>query len=147
MKPLLNIKNIVSLIFIMAFINSDCGSENKGNTEPITPQNYYSYDKPGHYSKELARSHTPIVKIYPDKKENNIVIYVPLEDSSPEHYIQNIGLVDKNDMDILVKEGNKGNYRGLIKQEFTLHPLPSKGSGVRAFAACSLHDVWVSDVP
>jgi desulfoferrodoxin (superoxide reductase-like protein) len=64
-----------------------------------------------------------------------------MKDSSPAHYIEKIGIMDKDKKDIAVKSIEQRS--GFIEARFSLHPVPDS-KDIKVYAKCNLHDLWTT---
>lgn len=131
----------ITVFAIYAVIHFNCkgNSPERFQTEkPRIPLKEYSKDEPGEWV-GLEEQHYPRVTIDNSSMENIIVrVNFPVN-HEPDHYIEKIGLMDKDGNDIIVKKFNPtADY---WEARFSIPFIPK---GVKAYARCSLHDLWVT---
>lgn len=132
---------IMAAIIIAAIINCNRGNLDRIQTDtPRAPLKEYTKDVPAEWI-GLEEEHAPEVTIDNDSPDNVIVrVKFPIKHES-DHYIEKIGLMDKDGKDIAFKTFNqKSDY---WEARFSI-PFISKG--MKAYARCSLHDLWTVPV-
>jgi desulfoferrodoxin (superoxide reductase-like protein) len=89
----------------------------------------------------IAPEHIPQIKFIHRESGEFIQIYVPLKDASASHYIEKIGIADKEtkaDLDVAVIP------RGSKKFQVEL-PYKYNDNQVKVFVKCNMHDMWTVD--
>lgn len=126
-------------IFSLAFL-SYCNAEQDMNTpvEPITPKPEYTEEEAGEWE-EIKNEHLPIVTIDRTQFEKNIIVQIPGRNFSNSHYIEKIGIMDKDKVDLAV-EVPQNKLEPSVN--LTLKPIPSDLENTKIFVKCNLHDLW-----
>ncbi|MCG9874792.1 MAG: hypothetical protein MH321_08405 [Leptospiraceae bacterium] len=137
----------VFLFFFFSLFIFSCGVDD-GEREPVTPQDEYTLEAPGIWS-GLEESHLPIVLVTrKGRGEQKIAIRVQdTTNFSLNHYIEKIGIMDENKMDIAVKifPDRTVYIDEPIDASFELSSLPESPK-IKAYVKCNLHDLWTSPV-
>jgi desulfoferrodoxin (superoxide reductase-like protein) len=131
-------KNTIFLSLLLLTIS--CNQSDQGNTpvEPITPKPEYTLEDAGEWE-DIKNEHLPNVTIDRTKMKNNIRVMIPGRRFSDSHYIEKIGIMnsDKVDLDVEVPAN-----RLEPEVTLTLNPLPSDLERTKIFVKCNLHDLW-----
>ncbi|MDH4200256.1 MAG: desulfoferrodoxin family protein [Spirochaetia bacterium] len=131
----------IAVFIISAAITFNCkgsSSERFQTDKPRIPLKEYSRNDPGEWV-GLEDQHYPRVTIDNSAMENIIIrVNFPIK-HEPDHYIEKIGLMDKDGNDIIVKRFNPA--ADYWEARFNIPFIPK---GAKAFARCSLHDLWVT---
>jgi desulfoferrodoxin (superoxide reductase-like protein) len=132
---------IMAAILNAAMINCGKGNSERLQTEtPRTPLKEYTKEAPAEWI-GLEEEHAPMVTIDNNSPDNVIVrVKFPIK-HDPDHYIEKIGLMDKDGNDIVVKKFN--STADYWEARFSIPFIPK---GTKAFARCSLHDLWTAPV-
>ena len=132
---------IMAVIFLAAMAGCGKGNSERMQTDtPRAPLKEYTKDNPAEWV-GLEEEHAPTVTIDDSSAENVIVrVKFPIK-RDPDHYIQKIGLMDKDGKDIAVKKFN--HMSDYWEARFSLPSIPK---GMKAYARCSLHDLWTAPV-
>lgn len=114
------------------------GCLDPGEPGPRKPQDEYTAKKPGEW-KNIAKDHLPVIKYHPMKTADNIEIFVPGNSFSESHYIEKIGIMDKEKRDVASKSFKRGERPGAF---LTLDPIPEYSENYKIYVKCNLHDLW-----
>jgi desulfoferrodoxin (superoxide reductase-like protein) len=118
----------------------------KGNSErfqtdtPRTPLKEYTRDDPGEWAGK-EDEHYPRLSLDSTKAENVVILVKFPIKHEPDHYIEKIGIMDSDGKDIVVKRFNPS--ADFFQARFS---IPFIGKGWKAYARCSLHDLWVTPI-
>ncbi len=135
-------KTIVRIIIAYAMATGGCKTDQApppvDTGKPREPLKEYTREKPAEWY-GLENEHVPIVTLRNTEVENiHIRVRFPVKHEA-DHYIQKIGVMDANGNDVIVKRFNPtADY---YEAKFT---VPFIGEGYKAYARCSLHDLWTA---
>ena len=128
----------VILVILLLGLIQNCQQE-KQKTDARQPQNEYNKEHPGRWE-NLVDQHDIYIEVYADKTQNNIIVYIPLKSEDKNHYIERIGIFDKDKRDLTgISFGPQP--RKLVKAVLTLYPVPLDQE-IKVYAKCSKHDLW-----
>jgi desulfoferrodoxin (superoxide reductase-like protein) len=108
---------------------------------PIIPKAEYTKDAPEEW-KGLEEDHIPIIS-FPKSLNKDLRIEVRLKNSGGDHYIEKMGIVDKNGKELATKTFRRGDK--YFEALFSSSILPNDKSGLKVYAKCSLHDLWTTE--
>lgn len=140
MKNLLRSFIFIVISFFFLFSLTYCNADQDSNTpvEPITPKQEYTEEDAGEWE-EIKNEHLPIVTIDRTQSEKNISVQIPGRNFSNTHYIEKIGIMDRDKIDLTVEVPQNKLEPSVT---LTLKPIPSDLDTTKIFVKCNLHDLW-----
>jgi desulfoferrodoxin (superoxide reductase-like protein) len=125
-------------LFILALIVSCAQEQEPTKVEPITPKPEYTAEDPAEWE-SVKSDHLPFVEAIPS--EGTIYIKVPGKDFNPSHYIEKIGIMNKDKQDLDVKAFGRED---VPEAKFTIKPFPEDWKNTKIYVKCNLHDLWTT---
>jgi len=145
-----NMKNLplkqipAAMIFIMV-AGLNCGDKPRilppKDADAVVPRLEYSLDKPGEWV-GLEAEHIPKITINRQGKPY-MLVWVPLKNASTDHYIEKIGIMDKDRKDIALKVFSR--HEKYFEAKFLLSDI-KVDKDMKLFAKCNSHDLWVTNL-
>ncbi|PJZ69587.1 hypothetical protein CH373_08725 [Leptospira perolatii] len=132
------------LFFLSIFIFEKCNF-NESDTKPKTPKAEYTAQDPGEWE-GMESSHAPLFTV--EKLEGGKTkITVTVKENSlynASHYIERIGIFNKDKIDIVGKSFQKPAH-GLpsTRAELVVKDL-SNDPHLKVYLKCNLHDLWTA---
>lgn len=128
---------LTALLIAPLFLSCNYMSDDTG---PRTPQAEYTAEDPGEW-RDIADKHLPVIEFVQKEGNEYLRVYVPLNDPSSSHYIEKIGILEKETKkDLFVKEFARNEDRYQIDI-----PYNYSDEEVKVFVKCNLHDLWTLD--
>lgn len=129
-------KKSVFLIFILSILG--CAQEDQEKVDPITPKPEYTATDAAEWE-PIKSDHLPIVDV--NIKEKTIHVIVPGKTFDTSHYIEKIGIMDRDKVDLAVKSFDREE-----KPETTiqLKSFPEDWKHTKIYVKCNLHDLWTT---
>ena len=121
---------------LLGVLFSFCSADSTG---PRTPQAEYTADNPGEWE-HLVKTHVPVIFLVENAGgDSSARIRVPLARIESGHYIERIGIIDKNKKEIVSHAFNRGDrpHIALPLEHYVLN-----SEGVKIYAKCNQHDIW-----
>ncbi|MCP5502084.1 MAG: hypothetical protein H7A25_19450 [Leptospiraceae bacterium] len=116
----------------------EVSKQNPTPTGPRTPMSEYTEEAPGEWEK-FKETHVPQIEYFSERSQNNIKVVLKAEGYDNSHYIERIGIMDRDKRDF----DSKALKRGQVPQaELTLKDIPEDLSTVKVYVKCNLHDLW-----
>lgn len=138
-------KKIWATMILIIVASLNCGEKPRilppKDADAVVPRLEYSLDKPGEWV-GLEAEHIPRVTINRQSKPY-ILVWVPLKNASTEHYIEKIGIMDKDRNDIALKVFSR--HEKYFEAKFLLSEI-KVDKDMKLFAKCNLHDLWVTNL-
>lgn len=150
MNMLKTIQAIIGAIIICPFLFMGCGNEElsermkyiektKKTDQAIVPMKEYTRNVPGEWT-GMEDEHIPIII----RDGNKIVIRVNLKKPGPTHFIEKIGIMDKDKKDLAGKVFSP--HSKSFEAHFPRSVLPADLKGVKVYAKCNIHDLWTVEL-
>jgi desulfoferrodoxin (superoxide reductase-like protein) len=132
-------KQTVITLTLIVFILISCQKEggNDETADPIKPQDEYTKENPGEW-KAVAKDHAPLIELGGKLSPNNIKVTVPGSEFNDLHYIEKIGLIDKDKKELVGKSLEKGVHEASLTFKYD----PDSLEDLKIYVKCNLHDVW-----
>lgn len=113
--------------------------DNKEKVVPRVPMDEYTKEAPAEWS-EIADDHLPTIQYLSGELTDNVRISLSGTGFNDSHYIEKIGIMDKNKRTLVVKELKRGNTKP--SASLTLKEDPIERKDLKVFVKCNLHDLW-----
>ncbi|MEM7181549.1 MAG: desulfoferrodoxin family protein [Spirochaetota bacterium] len=109
------------------------------NVQPRVPMAEYTKETPAEWV-DVVDEHIPQVKYVPGSSTGNVQVSVEKHPNSMNHYIEKIGIMDRDKRTIVVKELKRGNQ--ISTASLTLKLDPKERKDLKVFVKCNMHDLW-----
>ena len=127
----------LAMVTVLAMAHLACKDDVFNKFYRKQPKLEYTRDDPDMWS-GLETEHLPVVTFNADR-EPDMDVRVNLENPTPTHYIEAIGIMDENRNDIVSKQFDANTK--VFEARFFSASLP-KNKKLKVYAKCSLHDLW-----
>ncbi len=132
MKQTISILTLLILLFAVS-----CQKEGVDDAEPTKPQDEYTKENPGEWA-PVAKDHIPQVELKGKLDPNNIHVTLSGTEFNSSHYIEKVGLVDKEKKELVSKSLEKGLHEASLTYKYDFDDLKD----MKVYVKCNLHDVW-----
>jgi desulfoferrodoxin (superoxide reductase-like protein) len=136
------------LLFTALIIPPGCNqADSPKKTTPkqhVTPKKTYSKNESGEWEK-YADDHAPKIEYTLTGNYDNLLIYVILKDPSKNHYIEEIGYLNKKNRKVESRYFGRQNRKN-YSSRFSLAASADRDK-YTAYARCNLHDLWITPLP
>lgn len=133
MKQITSILSLVILLFVAC--QKEGGEQEIA--EPTKPKDEYTKENPGEWV-DVAKDHLPHVELAGKLSPNNVKVTLTGTEFNTEHYIEKIGIIDKEKNEIASKTLEKGSHEAFLTYKYDHDTL----ADIKVYAKCNLHDVW-----
>ena len=133
-----NTKVLISAIALI-FFSGGCLNESE-NPGPRKPQDEYTLETPGRW-KAQVKTHVPTFKVIENRSENNLEVSVAGHDFNQGHYIEKIGVMDKNKKDVVSRSLPRG---AAPRARFTIDMYNL--DDYKIYVKCNMHDLWTAEL-
>lgn len=111
--------------------------------ERIKPLPEYTAKNPREWE-EVADEHVPQLRKARLRGEDAVLITVPFEKVTMQHYVEKIGILDENGKEIIsISFERLPNQKSYAHFAFSALPRDRK---LKAYAKCNLHDMWTVEL-
>ena len=124
---------LITLVWLFS-----CVQENQNQNQPITPQPEYTSEDAGEWE-AIKQDHLPFTDV--NLKEKSIFVKVESKTFNETHYIEKIGIMNQDKVDLAVKSFNRTDKTEVA---FQFKTFPEDWKHTKIYVKCNLHDLWTT---